>query len=280
MTIHALAAVSPLALLAHDVEIGPFCVVEAGASIGAGCQLLSHVVVKQGTTLGECNTVHEGAILGGLPQHTRRIDAPGELHIGSHNTIREHVTLHRSMYPDQATVLGNHNLLMAGTHIAHDCRVASHIIMANNTMLAGHVSVEERAYVSGAVGVHQFCRIGTLAMVGGQAHLTQDVPPYVTVDGATTAIVGLNLVGLRRAGFTVEQVRQLKAAYQTIYRSGLAWNDVLTRLRQEFPHGPAARFHEFFSVGQRGFVPERRPAPAIASISIRTATRHGHREAG
>jgi UDP-N-acetylglucosamine acyltransferase len=125
-------------------------------------------------------------------------------------------------------------------------------------MLAGHVTVDDRAYVSGAVGVHQFCRIGRQAMVGGQAHVVKDVPPFVTVDGKCTFVVGLNLVGLRRSGMTAADINQLKAAYRLIYRSGLRWTEILERLAQEFATGPAALFHEFFSGGKRGFTPERR----------------------
>ena len=258
MRIHPTAVVSPLARIGQDVVIHSFCVVEAGAEIGDGCVLQSRVVVKEGTRLGAHNRVFEGAVLGGLPQHIRMPPEVGGLAIGDANTIRENVTVHRALEAGSTTRIGDHNLLMVGVHVAHDCHLGSHVIVANNTMLAGHVEVGDRAYVSGAVGVHQFCRIGSLAMVGGQAHVVKDVPPYVTVDGKSTFIVGLNLVGLRRAGYSLEQIEQLKAAYRLIYRSGLRWNEMLARLAEEFSAGPAALFHEFFSGGKRGFTPERR----------------------
>ncbi len=258
MRIHPTAVVSPLAHIGQNVVVHPFCVIEADAVIGDGCVLDTRVVIKEGTRLGCNNRVFEGAVLGGLPQHLRMPPQVGELVIGDSNTIRENVTIHRGLESGHTTYVGSHNLLMVGVHVAHDCHLGSNIIVANNTMLAGHVAVEDRAYISGAVGVHQFCRIGTLAMVGGQAHVVKDVPPYVTVDGKSTFVVGLNLVGLRRAGHNYEQIEQLKAAYRLIYRSGLPWQDMLARLNTEFPAGPATAFHGFFIGGKRGFTPERR----------------------
>jgi UDP-N-acetylglucosamine acyltransferase len=250
--------VSPLAQIGQDVVVHPFVIVEPRAVIGDGCVLESRVVIKEGTRLGQHNRIFEGAVLGGLPQHLRMPSHVGELVIGDHNTIRENVTIHRALEAGRATTLGNENLLMVNVHVAHDCRLGNQTIVANNTMLAGHVDVEDRAYISGAVGVHQFCRIGRLAMVGGQAHVVKDIPPFVTVDGKSTFVVGLNLVGLRRAGISREEIDQLKAAYRLIYRSGMRWPDLLEALAREFTTGPAAAFHAFFSGGKRGFTPERR----------------------
>ena len=200
-------------------------------------------------------------------QHINMPENPGRLVIGSGNTIRENATIHRAMEPENVTRIGHNNLVMGNVHIAHDCQVGNHAIFTNNVMLAGHVTVEDRAFLSGAVGVHQFCRIGTLTMVGGQAHLTKDVPPYVTVDGLSSLVVGLNTIGLRRAGFDPESIGQLKAAYRVIYRSGLSWNAILERLRAEFPTGPAALFYEFCSATKRGIVQERRLPPG-ATIKL------------
>jgi len=259
--IHPQAIVSPQAEIAQDVTIGPFCVVEAGVRIGRGCSLSHGVIVKEGTTLGENNQVFEGAVLGGLPQHSRMPERLGRLAIGSNNTIREYVTMHRAMHEDMATTVGDHNLLMVGTHVAHDYCVGNHVIFANNALLAGHVRVDDRAFLSGAVAVHQFCRIGRLAMVGGHARVVQDVPPYVMVDGLSGYIVGLNLVGLRRNGFLAEEVADLKSAYRMIYRSGLKWTEILAELKSQFSAGPAAQFFDFLSQGTRGFVQERRLPP-------------------
>jgi UDP-N-acetylglucosamine acyltransferase len=256
-------------VIGRDVEIGPFCVVESEATIGDGCKLESRVVVKSGTTLGPNNRIFEGAVLGGLPQHVHMPEHPGRVVIGADNTIRENVTVHRALSAGETTTIGDSNLLMVNVHIAHDCRVGSHTIFANNAMLAGHVTVDDRAYISGAAAAHQFCRIGRLAMVGGQSHIIKDVPPYVTVDGVSSYIVGLNQVGLRRAGFTPGDVLQLKRAYRVIYRSRLTWNEILARLQQEFSEGPAAEFYRFLSATRRGIVAERR-APPGATIKLRT----------
>lgn len=227
-------------------------------SIGDDCQLAHRVVVKRGTLLGAENVIHEGAVIGGVPQHLRAGSNLGELHIGDRNTIRENVTIHRSVVPGEATRVGSGNLIMVNAHIAHDCQIGNQTIIANNVMLAGHITVRDYAYLSGAVGVHQFCRIGQYAIVGGQAHIKQDVPPYVTVDGRSSLIVGLNLIGLHRHAFSPDDIAQLKAAYRLIYRSGLNWTQMLQALERQFVHGPAAEFHAFLSGGQRGFIQERR----------------------
>lgn len=268
MNIHPLAVVSPQACLAGDVTIGPFCIIEADVVIAEGCRLAGRVVVKDGTRLGANNQVHEGAVLGGFPQHLKAQEQLGQVVIGAGNTIRENATIHRAMRPDAATTVGNNNLLMVNAHVAHDCRVGNNVVIANNTMLAGHVTVDDRAFLSGAVGVHQFCRIGRLAMVGGHARVVQDVPPYVTVDGNSGHIVGLNLIGLRRNGFSQQDVLELKQAYRLIYRSGLKWTEVLEHLKADFTSGPAAEFHTFLSGGTRGFVQERRVPPG-ATIKLR-----------
>jgi len=226
------------------------------------------VTIKRGATLGPNNRVFDGAVLGGLPQHVHIPEQPGRVIIGSGNVIRENVTIHRALVSDHATIVGDNCLLMVNIHVAHDCHIGNHVIVANNALLAGHVVVADRAYISGAVGVHQFCRIGTLAMVGGQAHMTQDVPPYVTVDGLSSLVVGLNKVGLRRAGYDQAAIQELMAAYRVIYRSGLRWAEILEQLRTQFPVGPAALFYEFLSTTARGIASERR-APPGATIKLR-----------
>jgi UDP-N-acetylglucosamine acyltransferase len=262
VSIHPTAVISPLASIGQGVEIHPFCVIEAGAVVGDGCILESRSVIKSGTTLGRENHLYEGVVLGGLPQHTRVPEKVGSLVIGDHNTFRENVTVHRALEAGHSTRIGCGNLLMINVHIAHDCEIGNQTIFANNAMLAGHVLVDDRAYISGAVGVHQFCRIGRYAMVGGQAHIVKDVPPFVTVDGKSSYVVGLNQVGLRRNGFSRDEITQLKAAYRLIYRSGLRWQEVLVRLAEEFASGSAGHFLEFFEGGKRGFTPERRLPPA------------------
>jgi UDP-N-acetylglucosamine acyltransferase len=280
VTIHPTAIVSKLAQIAPDAQIGPFCIIEPDSTIGAGCILHGRVTIKEGTTLGTNNLVFEGAVLGGLPQHVHIPEKPGRVIIGSGNVIRENVTVHRALTSDHTTAIGDNCLFMVGTHVAHDCHVGNNVIMTNNAMIAGHVVVGERAYLSGAAGVHQFCRIGAFAMVGGQAHMVQDVPPYVTVDGLSSLIVGLNKIGLRRAGFDQAAIQELMAAYRVIYRSGLRWVEVLEQLRTRFPVGPAALFYEFLSTTARGIASERR-APPGATIKLReTVEAEPEQEAG
>jgi UDP-N-acetylglucosamine acyltransferase len=259
--IHPLAIVHPTAKLGHNVTIGPFAIVEANVAIGHNCTIEARVVLKADTTLGDNNHVFEGAVLGGLPQHVRMPERPGSLIVGSGNTLRENVTIHRAMEEGHLTIVGNNNLLMVSAHIAHDCHVGNHVIFANNCMMAGHVLVEDRAFVSGGVAVHQFCRIGRMAMVGGQARVVKDVPPFVTIDGASNFVVGLNSIGLRRNGATTTEITELKMAYRLVYRSGLKWSEILDRLGHDFREGIAGHFYEFFIRSQRGITQERRMPP-------------------
>jgi UDP-N-acetylglucosamine acyltransferase len=267
MRIHPLALVAPSANLGSDVQIGPFCVIEDDVTIGSGCILEGHSVVKSGTVLGERNHVFEGAVVGGIPQHTNVPAELGRVTIGSGNTIRENVTIHRAMHPDHETMIGDHCLLMCNSHVAHDCRLGDHVILTNNVMLAGHVTVGSRAFLSGGAGVHQFCRIGTLAMVGGLAHISRDVPPFVTIDGQSSYVVGLNQIGLKRAGHDSKSIARLKEAYRLIYRSGLVWKEILAQLQQQFTDGASAEFLPFLTSTKRGITPERRMPPG-ATIRI------------
>jgi UDP-N-acetylglucosamine acyltransferase len=241
--------------------------------MGDGCHLTGRVTVKSGTVLGRDNIVMEGAVLGGMPQHIHMPEFPGVVVIGDGNVIRENVTVHRALEAGHATRIGNRCLLMVGSHVAHDCTIGDGVILTNNTMLGGHVTVDDKAFLSGGVAVHQFCRVGRLAMVGGLARVLQDVPPFVTVDGGTTMVVGLNKVGLRRAGFTGQEFSQLKAAYRIIYRNGLTWQETLDMLRVQFTEGPAAEFLPFFLAGgKRGFVQERRMPPGAIVRLVRDDT--------
>lgn len=268
MNIHPSAIVDPSVQIGSGATIGPFCVIERDVRLGEDCHLAAHVVVKNGTVLGPGNLVFEGAVLGGLPQHVNIPENPGRLVIGAGNTIRENVTFHRALQEDGETIIGDNNLFMVNTHIAHDCRIGNHTIFTNNSMLAGHVTIGDRAYLSGAAAAHQFCRIGAYAMVGGQAHINKDVPPFVTLDGLSSHVVGLNSIGLRRAGFTSQQISQLKEAYRVIYRSGLCWNDILQKLQEDFTDGPAAQFYQFLSTTTRGIMAERRLPPG-AVVKLR-----------
>jgi UDP-N-acetylglucosamine acyltransferase len=268
--IHPTAVISSRASIGDSVSIGPFCVVEADAVIGDGCTLAARAVVKSDCILGSNNQIGEGTVLGGRPQHLAASEQVGKLLVGNDNIFRENVTIHRGLKADSETRVGTGCLIMVNAHVAHDCQLGDQVILVNNCLLAGHVEVGNRAYLAGAAAVHQFCRIGRLAMVGGQSHITQDVPPYVTVDGKSSLIVGLNLVGLRRGGMATADIQQLKRAYQVIYRSGLKWTETLQALEAEFHSGPATEFRTFLASTKRGVVQERR-LPRRATVSIQAA---------
>jgi len=221
MSVHATAIVSPEARLGRDVSIGPYAVIEGGTVIGDGCEIRAHAVVKRHTTLGAHNRVHEGAVLGGEPQDLSFKGQATGLLIGDRNVLREGVTIHRSTREGGATVVGSDCFLMAYVHVAHDNRIADGAILANNVMLAGHVELGERAFLGGGAGVHQFCRVGRLAMIGGNAKVVQDCLPFVITDGHPARARGLNVVGLRRAGVTAPQMQTLKEALRLLLRSGL-----------------------------------------------------------
>lgn len=261
VSIHPSAVVSPHAELGTNVRIGPFCIVEAGVVVGDRSHLLARVSIKSGTVVGRDNIIMEGTVLGGMPQHVHMPEHPGTTVIGDGNVFRENCTVHRALAAGSETRIGNRCLFMVNAHAAHDCQVADGVVLTNGTMLGGHVSVGEKAYLGGGSAVHQFCRIGRLAMIGGMARVVRDVPPFAMLDGGTAMVVGLNKVGLRRAGFSTAEMVQLKQAYRMIYRSGLMWKEMLDALRMEFTTGPASEFLPFFLGGKRGFVQERRTPP-------------------
>ena len=192
---------STLPRIGSNVHVGPFAIVEPDVVLGDGCRLEARVVIKSRTVLGSGNEIGEGAVLGGAAQHLQRMDPGGKLVIGDNNRIRENATLHRGYANEAVTTVGNSNLIMVGAHIAHDCKVGNNVVLVNNVMLGGHVQMDDRAYVGGGVGIHQFCRIGRFVMIGAQSRITQDVPHYVLVEGAQAQIIGLNQIGLRRNGF-------------------------------------------------------------------------------
>lgn len=258
MNIHHTAVVSTRAKIGRDCTFGPFCVIEDDVKIGDGCVFEPFSVVKSGSILGDNNHVCEGAIIGGLPQCVGLDDTRGLVVIGNGNSIREHCTIHRSMKDQDATEIGDNCMFMVNAHIAHDCRIGNDVIIANNAMLAGHVTVGNRANISGAVGVHQFCRIGSLAMVGGQSHVVRDIPPYVMVDGKTTAVVGLNTIGLRRAGFSSDDIKELKSVYRLLYNTALPWREIIQRMEKEFTTGPGLEMAKFIAMTTRGITMERR----------------------
>ncbi|MCA1556230.1 MAG: acyl-ACP--UDP-N-acetylglucosamine O-acyltransferase [Acidobacteria bacterium] len=232
MDVHPTAVISPRTELAPGVRVGAFAVIEEDVVIGEGCEIGAHAVVKRFTTLGARNRVFEHATLGGEPQDVKFKGEPSGLVIGDDNLIREYVTIHRASGEGAATLIGSRNFLMIGVHIAHNCVVGDDNTFANGVALAGHIHVEDHVFLSSNVGAHQFVRIGRYAMVGGKSKIVQDVLPYFTTDGNPPRVRGLNIVGLRRAGFPPDARLALKRAYQLLFRTRLPLADALKGLEQ------------------------------------------------
>jgi UDP-N-acetylglucosamine acyltransferase len=256
MSRHPTAIVAASAELGDAVEIGPYAVIEGETRIGDRCELRAHSVVKRFVELGPDNVVHEGAVIGGEPQDISFAGGPTRLRVGARNRIREGVTIHRSSEPDGLTDVGCDGLFMAYSHIAHDCRIGDRVIMANNVALAGHVEIQDRAFLSGGVVVHQFCRVGRLAMIGGNTKLVQDALPFVTTDGDPGRAVGLNVVGLRRAGLKSTDLRALKEAYRLLLRASLRLDDALQAMAR-IADPRVEELIGFVRGSKRGFAHER-----------------------
>ena len=219
MTIHPAALVAADAMLGANVSIGPFAVIEEDVILGDDCEIAAHAVIKRHTRMGARNRVAEHAVIGGEPQDFKfKADCLSYTEIGDDNWLRECVTVHRGSREGSATRIGNGCFLMAYSHVAHDCVLGSHIVIANASQLAGEVVVEDRANISGLVSVHQFCRIGRNAMVSQSSKINQDALPFCVTEGNPSHARGLNLVGLRRNGFSREEIVALKEAYRLLYR--------------------------------------------------------------
>ncbi|MDE0941750.1 MAG: acyl-ACP--UDP-N-acetylglucosamine O-acyltransferase [Alphaproteobacteria bacterium] len=218
VTIHPTAIVEDGAELGEGVQIGPFCTVSSQAKLGDGVVLDSHVVIAGNTTIGPNNRIYPFAAIGTSPQDTKYAGEPTELILGANNVVREHVTMHPGTEGGGAvTRVGNNCLIMVGTHVAHDCQVADHVILVNNVILGGHVEVHEHAILGGMSAVHQFVRIGRHAMVGGKSAVDADVIPYGSVLGNRANLMGLNIVGLKRRGFERDEIHGLRAAYRLLF---------------------------------------------------------------
>jgi UDP-N-acetylglucosamine acyltransferase len=260
MEIHPTAVVSPRASFAEDVSVGPYAVIEEDVRLGAGCVIGAHAVVKRFTTLGERNRVYEHATLGGEPQDVKFRGEPSELRIGDDNLIREYATLHRASGEGALTRVGSRNFFMVGTHVAHNCEVGDDNVFANGVALAGHVVVEDHAFLASNVGAHQFVRFGRYAMVGGKAKVVQDVLPFFTTDGNPARVRGLNTIGLRRGGFSPGARAALKRAYQMLFRARLPLASALAAL-EEVDDESVAHLVAFIRASRRGFTREERDAP-------------------
>lgn len=263
---HPTAVVHDGAQLHPTVKVGPYAVIGANVTIGPGTEIGAHVVIDGQTTIGAQNRIFPGAAIGLESQDLKYDGSMSRVVIGDNNLIREYVTINRATKAGEATLVGNHNMLMAYSHVAHNCVVEDNVIIANSVALAGHVYVESGARISGMVGVHQFVRIGRLVMIGGLSRIDRDVPPFTLVNGNPAQVRGLNQVGLQRAGLTADpQVyRELKQAYRLAYRSGESLSDVVEKLSQGEHNDLVRYFSEFLRAAQqpdrRGLTPGRRRA--------------------
>jgi len=252
--IHPTAIVHPAARLAKDVEVGPYAIIGEHVSIGSGSKVGAHAVIDGWTEIGENNQIFHLSSVGGIPQDLKYKGETTWLRIGNGNIIREFATLHPgTVTGDNETTIGDGNMFMAYCHVAHDCHVGNHVIMANGSTLAGHVLVEDHAILGGLSAVHQFTRVGESAMLSGGSMVGQDVPPYTIASGDRAELKGLNLVGLKRRGFADETIASLKRAYKILVRSELRVDEALARIRNELP--PSAElqhFVEFVEKSERG----------------------------
>ncbi len=227
------ACIDPAAQLADDVEVGPWTLIGPEVTIESGCRIASHVVIKGPTHIGRNNRIFQFATVGEECQDKKYRGEPTRLVIGDNNVIREGCTLHRGTVQDQGlTSIGSDNLLMAYVHVAHDCIVGDHTVLANNVALAGHVQVGDHAILGGFTAVHQFCQVGAHVMCGTGSVLLQDLPAYVMANGNTARPHGINAEGLRRRGFSADSIRAIKKGYKIIYRQGLKVDEALVQLEQ------------------------------------------------
>ncbi len=262
MAIDPSAVVAPTARVHCDARVGPgvrigeYCVIESDVRIGAGCMLEPYVYIKRWTTLGERNEISAGTVLGTDPFDKGFTGERSYLHIGNDNKIREHYTISRGTAPESVTTLGDGNYIMSSGHVAHNCTVGNHCVIASCALLAGYVEVEDQAFISGGVVIHQFSKIGRLAMIGGNTRVNSDVPPFFLYTDFNVAPKGLNVVGLKRAGLKASDVSALKKAYQILYRSGLKLQDALARIETEIPTPETLHLVAFIRRSERGICRE------------------------
>jgi len=254
MNIHPTAIVHPGAKLAEGIEVGAYSVIGEHVAIGKDTKIASHVVIDGWTTVGERNHIYPFSSVGMPPQDVGYKNEETYLIIGNDNIIRECATIHRaSTKEERKTTIGNSNFLMAYSHVAHDCRLGNHIIMANSVALGGHILIEDYAILGGIVAVHQFVRIGAYAIVGGGSSISMDIPPYVSASGIRARLHGLNSVGLKRRGFSDEALNVLKKAYKILFRSNLTQDEAIRKVEQEFPQSKeVAHLAEFIRTSKRG----------------------------
>ena len=251
--IHSTAVIHPKARVGDGCEIGPYCVIGERVELGAGCKLHSHVVIDGHTKLGARNEIFPFASIGLKTQDLKWKGGITRTEIGDGNTFREYVTIHSATSDGDATTVGSNNHILAYCHVAHDCRLGSNIVMSNVGTLAGHVTVEDHAIVGGLAAVHQFCRIGKMAIIGGCSKVVQDVPPFMLADGNPAETRTINKVGLERNGVSEEAIGVLKSAYKILFREGLTIPNALVKIEKELaPLPEVLHLVQFVKSSERG----------------------------
>ncbi len=249
--IHPTASIHPSAKLGANVRVGAYAVIDADVELGAECVVGPQVYLTGVTKIGSGNKFHAGCVIGDAPQDLKYKDEPTRVEIGDNNVFREHVTVHRSNKMSEATVIGSNNLLMASAHVAHNCVVGNHVILANGALLGGHATVQDRAFISGNALVHQFTRIGTLAIMQGGSAVSKDLPPF-TIARGDNKICGLNVIGMRRAGFSAAERLELKKIYHVIFRSGKLFRAAIADAEKNFTTNGAKIMLDFIAAAKRG----------------------------
>jgi UDP-N-acetylglucosamine acyltransferase len=249
--IHPTAVVHSRARLDPTVRVGPYVVIDEGVEVGADCVIGPHVYLTGLTRVGARNRFFAGCVIGEAPQDLKYQGEPTRLRIGDDNVFREHVTVNRSSNPDTETRIGSHNFLMQHGHVAHNCVLGDHVILAGGALLAGHVEVQDRAFISGNCLVHQFTRVGTLALMQGGSAISKDLPPY-TIALRQNEVCGLNVVGLRRAGIPAAERLELKRLYHELFRGGRNLRAAVAAARDNYASGPAQRLLAFVAESTRG----------------------------
>lgn len=253
MKIHPTAIISEKAKISENVEIGPYTVIGHDVEIGENTKVDPHCLIEGNTKIGKNCQIFKGAAVGSIPQDLKYKGEKSFLEIGDNNIIREYVTINVGASENSKTAIGNNNLLMAYSHIAHDCKIGDDCIIANCGTLAGHVLIGDKAVIGGLVAAHQFCRIGELSIIGGCSKVTQDIPPYSLSDGRPARVYGLNLVGLKRHNISKDVVEDLKRAFKIIFFSKLTFSHAIEKVEKEiFPHREIAHLIEFIKNSERG----------------------------
>jgi len=233
MQIHPTAIISPKAKLETGVVVGAYSIISDNVVVGKNTKIGSHCVIEGNTTIGNNCEIFTGAVIGSRPQDLKFKNEKVFLEIGNNNIIREYCTLNPGTEEGAKTIVGDNNLLMAYSHVAHDCKIGNSCVLANNSTLAGHVTIEDKAVIGGLVAIHQFVRIGMLSIIGGCSKVVQDIPPFSTCDGHPARVFGLNLIGLRRKGISQESIKQISKAFKLIFNSGLSVKHAIQKAEKE-----------------------------------------------